>query len=246
MNYTYLIEGIALTLPMAAIIFVVLKWVSGQERLKLEINPKTHKLGPPKLCRGGWNEGELRGCQYGYAKVGIPVEPVNTYTNLFYLVAGWVAYRIIGTETALVFFCAMAFLCFGSALYHGVKTRWSARWDYGGMYAVMAGLTFYVITAKHPYETVIVLTGSILSGVILAWFLEGNLYARMGLLLAFITVGVMTHGNCALGWVSIGVFALAMVAWLVDKNTKVFGHIGHGIWHLFTAVALAIMFGAVK
>jgi hypothetical protein len=245
MNYFYLIEGFLITLPMAVIIFAVLKWVSGQEKLKLEINPKTKELGPPHLCRGGWNEGEMRGCEHGYNETGIPVEPVNTYSNLAYLIAGWVTYRILSDGTALIFCCAMAFLCFGSALYHGVKTRWSARWDHGGMYAVIGGLGFYVMAAGHALDTWIMLAGAVLSGVILAWFLDGHLLARMGLLMALISVGVLTKGNTELGWYSLGVFAVAITVWLIDKYSGVLSRFGHGLWHLFTSVAIAIMFIAV-
>ncbi len=245
MNYVYLLESAALALIMAAIIFAVLKWVAGKKKLQLEINPKTKELGPPHLCRGGWNEGEMRGCKHGYTKTGIPVEPVNTYSNLAYLVAGWVVYRTIGGGAALVFFCAMAFLCFGSALYHGVKTRWSARWDHGGMYAVIGGLGFYVMAAGHTSDTWVMLVGAVLSGVFLAWFLDGHLLARMGLLMALVSVGVMTRGNAVLGWYSLGFFVLATAVWLVDMKTGVLGRFGHGIWHLFTSVALAIMFAAV-
>lgn len=245
MPYTYLLESLAVILPMGLIIFLVLRWVSQQNNLQVEINPRTGTLGPPHLCRGGWNEAELRGCQHGYAHTGIPVEPVNTYSNLAYLAAGWVVFRSIGGASAIVFCCTMAFLCFGSALYHGVKTRWSARWDHGGMYAVVAGLAFYMIVAGHTFETWIMLGGAIVSGASLAWLLDGNLLARMGLLVALISVGVMTRGNATLGWFSLGFFALAMVVWLVDKYTGVLGRFGHGLWHLFTAVGLAIMFAAV-
>lgn len=245
MTSTYIYESLAWCLPMALLIFLVLKWASGQEKLKQEINPKTGELGPPYLCRGGWNEGEIRGCYMGYETTGIPVEPINTYSNLAYLVAGWVIYRIAGDGTALIFCVAMAFLCFGSALYHGMKTRWSARWDHGGMYAVMAGLTFYVLAAGHAYETEIVLVGIVLSGISLAWLLDGYLLARMALLLALISVGVMTGGDAALGWTGLGYFAGALVVWLVDKNTRILWRFGHGLWHVLTAVALGYMYLAV-
>ena len=245
MSYAYLLESVALILPMTLIIFAVLRWVSGQKSLQLERNPKTGELGPPHLCRGGWHEAKLRGCQDGYTSTGIPVEPVNTYSNLAYLAAGWVAFRSVGGGPAMVFGSAMVFLCFGSALYHGVKTRWSARWDHGGMYAVVGGLGFYVMAAGHTWETWIMLVGAVLSGALLAWLLDGNLMARIGLLMALISVGVMTRGDATLGWYSLGFFALAMVVWLVDKKTGVLGRFGHGFWHLSTAVALAIMFAAV-
>lgn len=244
--YGYLIESAVLLIPMALIIFAVLKWVSGQQHLKLEINPKTNELGPPNLCRGGWNEGEERGCGQGYTVTGIPVEPVNTYSNLAYLAAGWVAFRSIGGGPAAVFLAGMAFLCFGSALYHGVKTRWSARWDHGGMYAVIAGVAFYMMVVGHSWDTWIMLIGATVSGVALAWLLDGNLMARMALLLALILVGVFTRGDVGLAWYSLGLFAVAMLVWIIDKKTKILGRIGHGVWHVCTAAALAVMFGAIR
>jgi predicted membrane channel-forming protein YqfA (hemolysin III family) len=246
MYYTFLIEGVLLTLPMALIIFAALKWVSKQENLQIELNPKTNELGPPHLCRGGWREGELRGCQDGYEATGIPVEPINTYSNLAYLAAGWIVFRSEGSASALIFFGAMTFLCFGSALYHAVKTRWSARWDHGGMYAMVAGMGFYVMAAGHVSETWIVLAGTVVTGITLAWLLDGNLLARMGLLMALIAAGVLTKGNPTLGWYSLGFFAVAISIWLVDKYKPVLGRYGHGLWHLSTAIASAIMFVAVK
>lgn len=246
MYYTFLLEGVLLTLPMALIIFAVLKWVSKQENLQIELNPKTNELGPPHLCRGGWREGEMRGCKHGYEVTGIPVEPINTYSNLAYLAAGWIVFRSEGGASALIFFGAMTFLCFGSALYHAVKTRWSAKWDHGGMYATVAGMAFYVMAAGHASETWIMLAGTVLTGLILGWLLDGNLLARMGLLMALIAAGVLTKGNATLGWYSLGFFGAAISVWLVDKYKPVLGRYGHGLWHLITAIALAIMFVAVQ
>jgi predicted membrane channel-forming protein YqfA (hemolysin III family) len=243
--YAYLLESLIVIIPMALIIFLVLRFVWSRDDLKVEVNPKTKQLGPPHLCRGGWHEGELRGCQHGYGTTGMPVEPINTYTNLAYLAAGWVALRSVGGGPATVFFVAMAFLCFGSAIYHGVKTRWSARWDHGGMYAVMGGLAFYVVVIGHPWEAWITLAGAALGGIALAWFLEGKVIARMALLLALISVGVFTSGNSTLGLYSLGLFVAAIIVWLTDKYTGVLGRVGHGLWHVLTAAGIAVMFAAI-
>jgi hypothetical protein len=64
--------------------------------------------------------------------------------------------------------------------------------------------------------------------------------------MALIAAGVLTKGNATLGWYSLGFFAVAITIWLVDKYTPVFGRYGHGLWHLFTAIASAIMFVAVQ
>ena len=112
------------------------------------------------------------------------------------------------------------------------------------MYAVVAGLGFYVMVVGHDWDTWIMLIGAVASGAALAWLLDGNLMARMGLLLALIAAGVLTGGNPALGWYSLGLFAVAMSVWLVDKYTRALGRVGHGLWHLCTAAALAVMFAA--
>ena len=39
MTNAYLLESLAWCLPMAVLIFVVLKWASGQKKLQQEINP---------------------------------------------------------------------------------------------------------------------------------------------------------------------------------------------------------------
>ena len=75
-----------------------------------------------------------------------------------------------------------------------------------------------------------------------AFLFEGGL---LTLPMALIAAGVLTKGNETLGWYSLGSFALAMSIWLMDKYKSVFGRYGHGMWHLFTAIALALMFVAV-
>jgi hypothetical protein len=36
-----------------------------------------------------------------------------------------------------------------------------------------------------------------------------------------------------------------MLVWQLDKRTPVLGRVGHGLWHVFTAAAIAVMFGAI-
>ena len=247
MSPTELIEVAVLLVVMAILITLVLRWVRTKPALLQERDPKDGLIKPAFICRGGWREGEIRGCAHGYPATGIPVEPVNTYSNLAYLAAGWILYRVVGGGTALVFAVAMGFLCFGSALYHGVKTRWSARWDHGGMYAVVGGLAFYVVVAGSTAETWIVLIASAIFGVLLAWFLDGHLMARMALLMALVTAGVFTgSGDHTVGGYALGALAIAIIVWMIDKWTSLLGRVGHGLWHLFTAAGLALMFVAVR
>ena len=245
MNYYDLFEIIVWTSLMAAFIYVSIKWISAQPKFLQEINPKTNESGPPHICRGEWSEGIIRGCSHGYEETGIPVEPVNTYSNLAYLIAGLVAYKITGGYVAIIFLISMAFLCFGSALYHGFKTRWSGRWDHGGIYAVLGVLAFYLMVHCHKFETWFVLGGAILSGGVLAFILDRQLMERVGILLTLITAGVITKGNWGLCLISLGLFLLAFVIWKIDKKSRVLDRYGHGLWHIFTAAAFAVMFIAI-
>ncbi len=200
---------------------------------------------PPDLCGGGWREPKLRGCEKGYITTGIPVEPVSAYSCVMYPAAAWVALQSVGGGPAVVFFVTMTFLGFGSAAYHGVKTQWAGKWDDAGMYAVFAGLGIYAMVVGHSWETWIMLAAAATAAVLLTYFVHGNLIGRMGTLLAFTWAGVFTSGDVRLGLYSIGLFALAMTAWQLDKRSGLLGRFGHGIWHVFTAIAMAVLFAAI-
>jgi hypothetical protein len=79
-----------------------------------------------------------------------------------------------------------------------------------------------------------------------AMVLPGDLSARMGLLLALMSIRGFMLGRTLLSALSLGIFAVAFTAWVVDKRTTVLGRFGHLIWHLCTAAAIALMFAAVK
>ena len=83
------------------------------------------------------------------------------------------------------------------------------------------------------------------AAIAFAFVFPGNLMVRMGLLLALMSVRAFLLGAPLLAGVSFGLFAMAMGAWLVDKKTEALGRWGHGMWHLLTAAAIAIMFVAL-
>lgn len=196
-----------------------------------------------KPCRGDWWEAHLRGCEQWTRR--LPVEPINSYTNLAYLATGWITFRLVGSPPAAWFALAMAYLCVGSALYHGVKTIWAAALDHSGMYAVFAALAFYAMAPEHPHIIWPTAIGSVAVGYLLRYEFPGNLNVRMGLLLGLMLVGALFRGDTGLGLWSIGLFAAAMLVWIMDKRRILWRHWGHGLWHVLTAAAIAVMFLAL-
>ncbi|MEN8144223.1 MAG: hypothetical protein ABFS14_04665 [Gemmatimonadota bacterium] len=196
-----------------------------------------------KPCRGEWWEAEIRGCQ-NWNK-NLPVEPINTYSNLAYLAAGWLAFREVGTLPAGLFALVMAYLCIGSALYHGVKTVWAAALDHSGMYAVFAALAFYAMAPLHKWIIVPMLIGSVAAAYFLRYEFQGNVSVRMGIFLSLVLVGAVFRGDTWLGIGSIVLFLVAYGIWHMGKRRIFWGRWGHGLWHLLTAAAIALMFVAL-
>ncbi|UCF78803.1 MAG: hypothetical protein JSW03_00545 [Candidatus Eiseniibacteriota bacterium] len=197
-----------------------------------------------KPCRGDWWEAYLRGCETWNGKP-LPVEPINSYTNVAYLAAGWITFRLLDSPPSLVFALAMAYLCIGSALYHGVKTIWAAALDHSGMYAVFSALAIYAMAPDHRLILIPMIIGTLAAAYFLRYVFHGNVSVRMGLLLSLMLVGALLRGNSRLGLLSIGLFAGAMAVWQMDKKRILWKHWGHGIWHIFTAAAMAAMFLAL-
>jgi hypothetical protein len=229
------LETLGLVVVVALALWGVLKWVAATPGLMTNV----------KACRGGWAEARLRGCELGIGHTGIPVEPFNTFSNVAYLAAGWVLYRLLHTPAALVLALAMTLLCVGSSMYHGTKSMWGARLDHAGMYAVFGALVIYCIAPEHPAIQYIMAGGALAMAIGFSFVVPGDLNARMGLLLGLMAIRGFLLGTPRLAGWSIGFFAVAFAAWLLDKHTTKLSHFGHAIWHIFTAAAMTTMFSAL-
>ena len=194
-------------------------------------------------CMGKWWEAEIEECQLNTGQ--LPVEPINTYSNLAYLAAGWVTFRTIGGLPAGMLALAMAYLCVGSALYHGVKTIWAAALDHSGMYAVFAALAFYAMAPLHPWIIVPMAIGSVAAAYFLRYEFAGKVEVRMGILLSLTFVAAIFRGHPWLGVGSMVLFGLAYAIWIMGKKRIFWGRWGHGLWHLLTAAAISMMFAGL-
>lgn len=206
-------------------------------------------------CRG-WCEAELADCG-GPHPTRVPEQPVNTYTNLAYAAAGvWVALEI-GSPPAGLFAVAMVLLCVGSSLYHGVATRGYGRFDVGAMYAVFSSLAVFAfcralaLSGGWTVAAMLVLgavTG-LLGFVLRSWYAEGvALKVAIFLIVPYLLAAerIVVHDAAAALAPAAGSFALfaaAMTAWQLDRRCLFpLRRWGHGLWHLLTAAATALLF----
>lgn len=199
-----------------------------------------------KPCRGHWAEARIRHCEAGLATTGIPVEPYNTFSNLAYFAAGWVVYNTYGDLPAIVLAACFALLGVGSSMYHGTKAMWGARLDHAGMYATLGSLAIYSVAPDRPAMPYVMLGGATAFAIGFALVKPGDLDARMGLLLSLLSIRGFLLGRTLLAGLSLGIFAIAYLAWQIDKRSLRLSRFGHAIWHLCTAAAIALMFAAIR
>lgn len=186
-------------------------------------------------CAGGWRESELVGACPAPANPRFPLQPVNTVSNLAYPLAGLALFLVTGSADALVFLGATILLGVGSALYHGWPTRRTAALDHAGMYAVMIA----VVLGLTPLPALLTAVAAGGGAWALRYRFQPNLNLMMGVLLV---VGLAIRSD-VVGLVALGLFALGMVAWQIDRQTAWLGVWGHGVWHVLTAAAFAVMLG---
>jgi len=193
----------------------------------------TNWLGVLKPGAGGWAEGSVRP-----AMVRFPMQPVNSYSNATYPMAGWFVYGVVGTPESFVFALAMSVLGVGSFLYHAWPSTRTAALDNFGMYAVFISLTTFVVGGGWLAMAV----GASVGAYLLRYAFTLNLNVMMGVFLWFGVVATFPGRDVVL---SIIAFAVAFAAWQADRwRVRFVGRWGHGAWHVLTAAAIAFMFSA--
>jgi hypothetical protein len=197
-------------------------------------------LGPVKPCAGDWWESEIElVCEAGRPTVRPhrwPLQPVNTVSNLAYAVAGIVTALVMGTAVSWVFAGAMTLLCIGSSAYHSWPSTKTAALDHAGMYATFLALVFGSLLNVWWVVALIAVGG--------AWVYRYAFTVNLNLMMGtFLAVILATKQN-TMALIALGVFLLAMGAWQMDRRRWVLGRWGHGLWHVLTAAAIALMFVA--
>lgn len=208
-------------------------------------------------CGGGWHESYLHHCEQGLKE--IPQQPINTYTNLAYLAAGVYVHVMTGTNASLVFAITMAYLAVGSSLFHATSTKWAGMIDVTAIYVVFAGTLVYAASTLLDGTTWVYTPAVMFVGAGLAsYFLSRRFKRRLNVVMAVFLGGSyaavlinmwLEHDTHAWRYVlgSFLLFALAFLIWNLDKKrTFPLKGWGHGIWHVLTAIAAALVFQAAN
>ena len=139
-----------------------------------EIKPKDVPYMPRAGCE--WYEGRLNGCD---GLTAVPHQPFNTYSTVTFAVAGTFSafYFAANSSIGLVFMLSMIVLCIGSALFHGVPTRWSGHLDVTATYFVYSALLVLalakalpstgLLAGLQPYAAELMLLAGMLGSVVL-------------------------------------------------------------------------------
>lgn len=208
--------------------------------------------GAYKPCVGGWHEAILNNCAAGLTT--IPQQPVNTYSNLAYLAAGVIVGLHFNTGPGYVFLFTMTFLAMGSALYHGLSTRWSGHWDVAAIYWVFGGVLIYsvgqFVEVGEPFTAAAMFFVAGIGAAFLRLILNKvDMALKVAVILAPIYVleilYVRMHAP-ANGWLllvlSFGLFLVAFIIWIADKRKWFWPQRwGHGLWHVLTGGAIPLL-----
>lgn len=194
--------------------------------------------------RGGWWEDILvNRCRF-------PIAPINTFTNISYIIAGALCFILKPNLASAVFAAAMIFLGIGSALYHGTKEIWASRLDNAGMYAVFSSLVTYALSPNHPYIFIVMLAMAILSARLLAYGTNWKylLNPIMGIFVCISIAAVALNGILFSAIASLLIFLVAYFVWWMDKTRRftLLPKWGHGLWHVLTAEAFLILFMGIR
>ena len=155
-------------------------------------------------------------------------EPVSTYTNLAYAVAGLLLWDIILTP-------ALILLCIASGGYHWTKTRTWQKLDVRAMFLVFGAIMWYHL---GTWEAGVMISAS----VALTWVREGDFSTEVMMPYMFLIVSALAIPST--GWLFVPVFALAVlcnIPFLYLNWNKTLTDVLHGFWHLLTAYGLYLM-----
>ena len=151
-----------------------------------EIRPQDVPYLPRAGCE--WYEGRLNGCA---GLTAVPHQPFNTYSTVAFPIAGtFSAFHLAGNSSiGLVFMLSMIVLCIGSALFHGVPTRWSGHLDVTVTYFVYCALAVLalaralppagILAGLRPYAAELMLLVGMLGSVVLRMLFRQSARAVM-------------------------------------------------------------------
>ncbi len=192
---------------------------------------------------GGWWEDLL------VNRCTFPIAPVNTFTNLAYILAGLVTWLHFQNAASFVWGLTMVFLGVSSGYYHGFKNRLGGKLDDNGMYAAFTALLVYSLNPHSPLVAWVMtlVTAAVLWRIGFGPSGAALVHTYLGMAIAVIVLKLILTGAVVCGLVSLGIFGLGYAIWWQDlQKTFKWPRWGHGAWHLLTALAMTLLFWGAR
>ena len=159
---------------------------------------------------------------------------------------------------------AIITLSIGSALFHGLSTKWAGHLDVIGIYWVFGALLFFSLGVLCRLPEDVIAMAMLVLAMLLAPFIRlvlkfVDLKAKVALLLALtyiFEILICAKNEVFLGLVfifgSLLVFGIAYWMWRRDIKKQVlctdtprsvgFGKMYHAAWHVLSAIAISMVF----
>lgn len=196
------------------------------------------------------------------------LEPVNTWSNLFFVFAG--IYFVLSAKKwtdssnklnsdkifPKIYGLGLIFLGFGSFFYHASQTFVGQWFDVFGMYLVSVFYFYFNLfridwVRKSDFLKFYGLTCLVLGLVIFYFPLSRRWLFGVILFLTLVqTVWIQAKSHQKINqrflYSALGCYAFAQTVWLLDKSKiwcDPYGWInGHGLWHVFTGLAAVLFY----
>lgn len=180
------------------------------------------------------------------ALVQIPAQPMNTWSNIAFLIAGLIAWRKRKGPASRWFAISCTVLCLGSGAFHSFLTVAGQRWDVIGMFFVFNFLAVYALFVTHELKWFRIAVGlsAVVSLAMAIFVVDLDSTKVLAIASAFI-IGhlILAVIDDKASWRellrALGPFAVAFIFRQLDVSgtlcdpTSWFQ--GHALWHVFAA-----------
>lgn len=203
----------------------------------------------PVVPNGYWGPitSTLFWCEEKYRWSHYVAEPVNTATNLFFIALSLYGFRAARQERlpirTQICHLGVAFIGFGSALFHGTLTYWTQLLDELPMIYTSAFLTYCVVETSKGYDRPrfrILLPTTLLALVTfitIAYVWNGNpvfhqvAYASIQIVSTLRVIRLLTNSKSPLNTTTVGLAQKAKIKRLYLFGTTIF-LIGFLVWNI--------------
>lgn len=171
-----------------------------------------------------------------------PAEFWNTYSNFAYILLAILLFYKFG-KRAIAYSILLSIVGISSVLYHGFWIRGFQLFDIGAIYLIVAYVIFFLY--KYPERKNLLFSVSIATFTIVLNIFFPILGRTFIIAYALIATYLLVRRFKKRSFLPIIILAIAYIGWIFDASFLCFENMpyfnGHVIWHILTAIALALV-----